>query len=75
MKGAPVDVCVKVGERIQYWRKQRGITQDVLSALSGIDRANLSRIESGKAEPGIRTVYRISQALNLKITDLFITVD
>lgn len=51
------------------------MTQEMLSALAGLSRINLSKIENGKAEPGIRTVYSISQALNLKMTELFITVD
>jgi transcriptional regulator with XRE-family HTH domain len=75
MRRPPIDVCIKVGDRIRYWRKQRDMTQEMLSALAGLSRINLSKIENGKAEPGIRTVYSISQALNLKMTELFITVD
>jgi transcriptional regulator with XRE-family HTH domain len=36
------------GHFIKQWRKHRGLTQDQLAERIGIDRAYLSKIESGK---------------------------
>lgn len=39
---------VKVGETISYFRKQKGLSQEVLSGLAGIGRSHLSAIERGE---------------------------
>ena len=64
------DICKVVGQRIRQLRDERGISQEVLAGLADIDRSNISRIESGRAEPGLRTVQRIAAALGVKLTDL-----
>jgi transcriptional regulator with XRE-family HTH domain len=70
-----IDVCVRVGRRIRYLRSTRGISQLTLAGLSGLSRVNLSRIENGKAEAGLRTLHRIAGALNVKLGELMSTVD
>jgi transcriptional regulator with XRE-family HTH domain len=51
-----VDILVRVGRRIRYLRTSRGISQESLSAQAALSRINLSRIENGKAEAGLRTL-------------------
>lgn len=51
------------------------MAQEDLAAAAGIERANLSRLENGRAEAGIRTLYRIAQALGVRLSELFITID
>lgn len=46
------------------------MTQEKLAGLSNITRVNLSLIETGKAEPGLRTVALIARALNMKPSEL-----
>lgn len=70
-----VDVVVRVGRRIRYLRTSRGVTQEVLSAQAGITRINLSRIENGKAEPGLRTLADLAHALGIKLSELLQAVD
>lgn len=65
-----VDILVRVGRRIRYLRTSRGISQESLSAQAALSRINLSRIENGKAEAGLRTLYDIARALNVKIADI-----
>lgn len=72
---SPIDVVVKVGRRIRYLRGLRGVHQADLAELAGISRINLSRLENGKAEGGIRTLHRIAIALGVKLAELFMTVD
>ncbi|KAA6459597.1 helix-turn-helix transcriptional regulator [Acidobacteria bacterium AB60] len=66
----PIDVCVRIGRRIRYFRTERGISQAMLADRIGLTRTNLSRIENGKAEPGIRTLVQIARALGLKVAQL-----
>ena len=51
------------------------MSQEVLSALAGISQANLSILENGRAEPGLRTLQNIAQALSVKLYDLVKGVD
>nr|NLB50457.1 helix-turn-helix transcriptional regulator [Clostridiaceae bacterium] len=48
-------------------RIQAEMTQQELSEKSGIDQAVLSRIESGKANPSIRTLQKVANGLGKKL--------
>lgn len=56
------------GKAIAYFRKQSGVSQDVLSGLADIGRSHLSAIERGERKPTLETLYRISCALNIKMS-------
>lgn len=59
-----------VGNVIKQFRKQKGISQEVLSGLSDIGRTHLSAIERGERKPTLETLYRICVALNIKMSDV-----
>jgi predicted transcriptional regulator len=48
-------------------RKEKNITQKQLSELTGINQADISKIENGNANPSIRTLKRIAEAMNMKL--------
>jgi len=48
-------------------RNAAGMTQQQLAKLSDIDQAVLSRIESGKANPSIKTLQRVAKGLDKKL--------
>lgn len=57
-----------VGHVIASVRKQRGISQEVLSGLADIGRSHLSAIERGERKPTLETLYRICTALDVKMS-------
>ena len=59
-----------VGETIAEIRRRKGISQDVLSGLAGIGRTHLSAIERGERKPTLETLYRISVAFDMKMSDI-----
>ena len=59
-----------VGEAIAYFRKQKRVSQEVLSGLSAIGRTHLSAIERGERKPTLETLYRISCALNVNMSEI-----
>lgn len=59
-----------VGEVIGEFRKQKGISQEVMSGLADIGRTHLSAIERGERKPTLETLYRISCALDIKMSDI-----
>jgi ribosome-binding protein aMBF1 (putative translation factor) len=48
-------------------RNASGLTQQQLSAKTGIDQAILSRIENGKANPSILTLQKLAKGLGKKL--------
>jgi transcriptional regulator with XRE-family HTH domain len=60
----------KIGERIRQLRETKGISQQNLAAFCNFEKANLSRIEAGRTNPTISTLYKISQALEITISEL-----
>ena len=61
---------VDIGKRIGAWRLQRGLSQGAVARRAGIDPSYLSRIESGKVHPTVRTALRVSSALRVSLDDL-----
>ena len=48
-------------------RKKQGLTQAALAEKAGISRSHLQVIESGKANPRLTTMARLSIGLNVEI--------
>lgn len=59
-----------VGQVISFYRKKKGISQEVLSGLADIGRTHLSAIERGERKPTLETLYKISCALDIKMSDI-----
>lgn len=64
------ELQVSIGNRIKLLRESKGISQQVLAAMCNFEKGNMSRLEAGRTNPTITTLYKISQALDVKITDL-----
>jgi transcriptional regulator with XRE-family HTH domain len=64
------DLLIKLGKKIKAIRKEKKITQSGLASACHFRKESMSRIESGQANPTIRTLYKISCALNVKMVDL-----
>jgi len=60
----------KIGERIRDLRESKGISQQNLAAICNFEKANLSRLEAGRTNPTISTLYKISQALEISLSEL-----
>ena len=59
-----------VGEVISNFRKNKKISQEVLSGLADIGRTHLSAIERGERKPTLETLYKISCALNVRMSEI-----
>ena len=49
-----------VGSTIAGLRKSKGMSQEVLSGLAGLDRTHYSKIERGLRSPTIDTLFKIA---------------
>ena len=61
----------KVGERIRYHRLQRGMSQEKLALLAGINSAFLGHLERGLKSPTFTTLDKIVEALELNYSEFF----
>lgn len=54
-----------VGRVLTEYRERKGLTQDVLSGLAGLDRTHYSKLERGLCIPTLDTLFKIGQALDV----------
>ena len=59
-----------VGTVIRRLRREKRLSQEVLSGLAGIARTHLTMIESGTKQPNFETLWRIAQALDMRPSEL-----
>lgn len=64
-----------VGKVIQSFRKSKGMSQEVLSGLAGLDRTHYSKIERGLRSPTIDTLFKIAHALDIAPHELVIGIE
>lgn len=66
------EILKKVGKKIQEIRLNRGLTQvELVGKIEGeIDTTNISRIEAGRTNPTVYTLFRIAEALEVRLNDL-----
>ncbi len=64
-----------VGEAITLFRKRKNLSQEVLSGLADIGRTHLSAIERGERKPTLETLYRISLALDVKMSEIMLEIE
>ena len=48
-------------------RKSTGLTQKQLSEKTGIPQADISKLESGNANPSLRTLQRLASGMGMKV--------
>ena len=51
-------------------RKQKGLTQEQLSAVSGINRVSIAKYETGASVPSLKTAERLADALGVSVDEL-----
>ena len=56
--------------KLQYKRLISNITQKQLSELTGIARSQIAAYETGLRNPGVNTLFKLSEVLNCDIVDL-----
>ena len=68
-----LEIFKQVGKKVQKIRTLKGLSQvDLVGKMEGnIDTTNISRIESGRTNPTLLTLYRLAQALEVPISVSF----
>ena len=52
-------------------RLARGLTQEQVASLAGVDRTTITKIENGTLRPSVKTAQKIAQVLDFDWTLFF----
>lgn len=69
------DILRVLGQRIRYYRKKRGLTQEKLAELAELHPTYIGQLERGEKNPSIETIYKISIALQISTVQLLEKID
>lgn len=61
---------VRVGAAVRARRKELGISQEALAAISGVERSNMGKIERGENNLSVLNLVRIADALDCNAADI-----
>ena len=65
-----IELNKKIGQRIIYLREKRGWNQSDLARALGKDRQALEKLENGKVNPTLYSLYEVAKALEISLTTL-----
>ena len=60
-----------VGERIRFFRKERGLSQEELAYRAGLHNTYIGQVERGEKNATIESLAKISTALGITVAELF----
>ncbi len=60
----------RISRQIYKLRKEKGLTQEQLAEKLHITLTHMGRIETAQRVPNLRMLYRIAEALEVKVKDL-----
>jgi len=61
-----------IGRNVRKERHERKLSLDGLAAASGVSKATLSQIESGKVNPTVATLWKIAQSIHVDLHSLIV---
>ena len=62
---------INLGKNIRAVRKAAGLTQLDIEVRTGIDRADISKIENGKKNIELYTIVKLAEAMEAKLHQFF----
>lgn len=69
-----IQLYIKVGQKIKQARESKGLTQQELAYLCNMEKSNISRIESGRTNLTLKSLYQLSKALSVSLK-LMVDID
>lgn len=67
------EIYKKFGNNVRKFRLQRNLSQEKLAELSDLHRTYIGGIERGERNLSLKNIYKIAEALNIKVSELFKT--
>lgn len=67
-----IDIKKKLGQRIKYYRKARGLSQESLAEMLDISPRSLGNAENGRYFLSLTNLQKLFEVLNINPYELFI---
>ncbi|MDN5212038.1 helix-turn-helix transcriptional regulator [Fulvivirgaceae bacterium BMA12] len=64
------ELKIKIGRRIVELRAQKGWSQSDLARACDKDRQAIEKLENGRVNPTLYSLYELSQALEIPLSEL-----
>lgn len=61
----------KLGARIQFLRKNAGLSQEKFALMIDMDRSYFASVEAGRRNISICNIEKIARGLDISLSDLF----
>ena len=61
-----------LGVRIRQLREEKNMSQQVLADICNVPKSTIGRLERGEVNPTVKTLLKISIALNIEFINLFL---
>lgn len=65
-----MDILEKLGKRLRQLREQKRLSQEELAFKAKLSVYYISRIERGKANPSLETVFSLAKAIGISASSL-----
>ena len=66
----PAELSRILGNRIRHLREEKNISQQNLAEMCNFEKSNMARIEAGRTNPTLFSMYKISSALKITLSEL-----
>lgn len=66
-----MEIEERFGRRLKELRVQKGLSQETLALMAGLDRTYIPSIEKGERNVSIRVVEKLAKALGVPVTAFF----
>lgn len=64
------EILYKFAQKLKKLRNERGLSQESLALLCGIDRTYVGRIENMKRNPSLEILAKLADGLGVKLSEL-----
>ncbi len=65
------DIKLAFGKRVKELRLQKGISQEKLANIAGVDRTYMTQVENGKRNLTIEKIRQICKGLDITLGQFF----
>lgn len=64
-------ITERFGQKVKKIREQKKMSQMALAQKAGLDLTTINEIEKGNRDPMLKTIWKIANALDIKISQVF----
>lgn len=64
-------ILQRLGNNLKKYRLNANLTQEQLAEIVGIHATYVGKLESGKNNPSVKMLYKITRALKITFCDIF----